>query len=172
KGATTAQGQAFGRLAAAAHRTLILTGTLSGGLASNIHLLIARIAMSSLLHEGLGYRNTSEWIRRYGIHERVTVTTPASTTGPAQTKHHHYERPGISPVVFARHLIDQVAFVELADLAVALPPLTEEVRTVEMDAPLRAAYDELRGASITAVRTSSVRGGSADRKSTRLNSSH
>ena len=144
KGATTAQGQAFGRLAAAAHRTLILTGTLSGGLASNIHLLIARIAMSSLLHEGLGYRNTSEWIRRYGIHERVTVTTPASTTGPAQTKHHHYERPGISPVVFARHLIDQVAFVELADLAVALPPLTEEVRTVEMDAPLRAAYDELR----------------------------
>src|SRR5439155_1237443 len=70
KGATTAQGQAFGRLAAAAHRTLILTGTLSGGLASNIHLLIARIAIP--------------------------------------------------------------------------PPLTEEVRTVEMDAPLRAAYDELR----------------------------
>ncbi|MGH7338862.1 MAG: SNF2-related protein [Candidatus Rokuibacteriota bacterium] len=144
KGATTAQGQAFGRLAAAAHRTLILTGTLSGGLASNIHLLIARIAMQSLLHEGLGYRNTSEWIRRYGIHERVTVTTPASTTGPAQTKHHHYERPGISPVVFARHLIDQVAFLELADLAVVLPPLTEEVRAVEMDPPLRAAYDDLR----------------------------
>ena len=144
KGATTAQGQAFGRLAAAAQRTLILTGTLSGGLASNIHLLIARIAMPSLLHEGLGYRNTSEWIRRYGIHERVTLTTPASTTEPAQTKHHHYERPGISPVVFARHLIDQIAFVELADLAVALPPLTEEVRTAEMDAPLRAAYDELR----------------------------
>ncbi len=144
KGATTAQGQAFGRLAAAAHRTLILTGTLSGGLASNIHLLIARIAMPSLLQEGLGYRTTSEWIRRYGIHERVTVTTPASTTGPAQTRHHHYERPGISPVVFARHLIDQVAFLELADLAVALPPLTEEVRTVEMDPPLQAAYDELR----------------------------
>src|SRR5919106_905017 len=144
KGATTAQGQAFGRLAAAARRTLILTGTLSGGLASNIHLLIARIAMPSLLQEGLGYRNTSEWIRRYGIHERVTVTTPASTTGPAQTRHHHYERPGISPVVFARHLIDHVAFLELADLAVALPPLTEEVRTVEMDGPLRAAYDELR----------------------------
>lgn len=144
KGATTAQGQAFGRLAAAAHRTLILTGTLSGGLASNLHLLIARIAMPSLLQEGLGYRATSEWIRRYGIHERVTVTAPASTTGPAQTRHHHYERPGISPVVFARHLIDQVAFLELADLAVALPPLTEEVRTVEMDPPLRSAYDELR----------------------------
>src|SRR5438552_13109741 len=45
KRATTAQGQALGRLAAAGHRTLILTGTLSGGLASNIHLLIARIAM-------------------------------------------------------------------------------------------------------------------------------
>src|SRR5437899_8833058 len=152
KGATTAQGQAFGRLAAAAHRTLILTGTLSGGLASNIHLLIARIAMPSLLQEGLGYRNTSEWIRRYGIHERVTVTTPASTTGPAQTKHHDYERPGISPVVFARHLIDQVAFVELADLAVGLPPLTEEVRTVAMDAPLRAASDEHRQLRLSAVR--------------------
>src|SRR3989454_12364114 len=85
KGATTAQGQAFGRLAAAAHRTLILTGTLSGGLASNIHLLIARIAMPSLLQEGLGYRNTSEWIRRYGIHERVTVTTPATTRSEEHT---------------------------------------------------------------------------------------
>jgi hypothetical protein len=144
KGATTAQGQAFGRLAAAARRTLILTGTLSGGLASNIHLLIARIAMPSLLQEGLGYRTGSEWIRRYGIHERVTVTTPASTTGPAQTRHHHYERPGISPVVVAKHLIELVTFLELADLAVALPPLTEEVQTVEMDPPLRAAYDELR----------------------------
>lgn len=144
KGATTAQGQAFGRLAAAADRTLILTGTLSGGLASNLHLLIARIAMPSLLQEGLGYRTASEWIRRYGIHERVTVTTPASTTGPAQTRHHHYERPGISPSLFPRHLIEQVAFLELADLAVALPPLTEEVRTVAMDPPLRAAYDELR----------------------------
>jgi hypothetical protein len=156
KGATTAQGQAFGRLAAAADRTLILTGTLSGGLASNIHLLIARIAMPSLLREDLGYRTTSEWIRRYGIHERVTVTTPASTTGPARTKHHHYERPGISPVVFARHLLDQVAFLELADLALVLPPLTEEVRTVEMDPPLRAAYDELRqdlrGAVVHALR--------------------
>ena len=43
----------------------------------------------------------------------MTVTTPASTTGPAQTRHHHYERPGISPVVFARHLIDHVAFLEV-----------------------------------------------------------
>jgi hypothetical protein len=144
KGATTAQGQAFGRLAAAARRTLILTGTLSGGLASNIHLLIARIAIPSLLREGLGYRTTNEWIRQYGIHERLTVTTPAGTTGSARTTHHHYERPGISPVVFARHLIDQVAFLELADLAVVLPPLTEEVRTIEMDPPLRTAYDELR----------------------------
>src|SRR3989442_11305459 len=115
-------------MAAAAPRTLCVTGTLSGGFASNFLLLIARIGMPSLLNEGLGYRNTSEWIRRYGIRERVTVTTPASTTGPAQTKHHHYERPGISPVVFARHLIDQVAFLELADLAVVLLPLTEQVR--------------------------------------------
>jgi hypothetical protein len=47
-------------------------------------------------------------------------------------------------VVFARHLIDHLAFLELADLALVLPPRTEDVRIVDMDPPLRAAYDELR----------------------------
>jgi len=62
------------------------------------------------------------------------------------------ERPGISPQLFGRHLLDRAVFLELADLALDLPPLTEEVRSVPMDPPLSRAYHELERALKDAVR--------------------
>lgn len=53
------------------------------------------------------------------------------------------ERPGISPRVFAEHLLARSAFVELRDLALDLPPLTEEAHLVEPDPALREACQAL-----------------------------
>lgn len=155
KGAATAQGNALGRLASAARRTLTLTGTLAGGYASNLQHLIARIGMDSLLGEGLRYTDTKKWIERYGILEKITATpldrdNRMSRGGTPRTSVR--ERPGISPQLFGRHLLDRAAFVELADLALDLPPLTENIQCVPMDPDLEAAYHRLEKDLKAAVR--------------------
>jgi hypothetical protein len=53
------------------------------------------------------------------------------------------ERPGASPLLFARFLMDIGAFVSLEDISANLPPYTEEVVSVPMDRPLAEAYEQL-----------------------------
>jgi hypothetical protein len=53
------------------------------------------------------------------------------------------ERPGASPLLFGRFLMDIGAFVSLEDISADLPPYTEEVVSVPMDKPLAEAYAEL-----------------------------
>ena len=50
------------------------------------------------------------------------------------------ERPGASPLLFARFLMDIGTFVSLEDISANLPPYMEEVVSVPMDKPLAAAY--------------------------------
>ncbi len=161
KGASTAQGNALGRLASAARQTLTLTGMLAGGYASNLQHLIARIGIESLRSEGLEYADTKKWVERYGILETITVTprewdNRMSRGGTPRTSIR--ERPGISPQLFGRHLLDRAVFIELADLALNLPPLHEEVRSVPMDPPLAAAYRRLESDLKAAVRDALRRG--------------
>lgn len=52
-------------------------------------------------------------------------------------------RPGASPLLFGRHLKSLAAFVSLKDISDALPPYHEDVVAVEMDQPLKEAYEEL-----------------------------
>ncbi|PYV81906.1 MAG: hypothetical protein DMG93_13870 [Acidobacteria bacterium] len=52
-------------------------------------------------------------------------------------------RPGASPLLFGKYLMDQCAFISLEDISDALPSYREEVVSVTMDKALRAAYDDL-----------------------------
>ncbi len=52
-------------------------------------------------------------------------------------------RPGASPQLFGDFLMPMAAFLSLEDIAQALPPYREEVVPVEMDEPLRKAYEKL-----------------------------
>ncbi|HME00329.1 MAG TPA: hypothetical protein VKM93_23720 [Terriglobia bacterium] len=52
-------------------------------------------------------------------------------------------RPGASPALFGRHLMNLGAFVSLEDISDALPPYQEEVVGVEMDQTLTVAYEKL-----------------------------
>jgi SNF2 family DNA or RNA helicase len=52
-------------------------------------------------------------------------------------------RPGASPLLFGRFLMSLGAFISLEDISEALPPYREEVVSVEMDPPLRDAYQQM-----------------------------
>ena len=162
KGGNTAQGNAFGMLAASCRKTIALTGTLLGGYSSNLFYLLYRLNPGNMKKEQLSYSSLTQWIRRYGVLETVTFYDDADynvfsrgNKSRVSTK----ERPGVSPLVFARHLMGQTAFLQLDNLGEYLPPYNEEVRLISMDNDLHHAYNDLYQKLYDAVRQNIAAGG-------------
>ena len=80
----------------------------------------------------------------YGVLERVTTIEPADNScSKARVTKQIKRRPGASPLLFSEFLMSLAAFVSLEDITAELPPYTEQVIGVPMDAPLQAAYQAL-----------------------------
>jgi len=52
-------------------------------------------------------------------------------------------KPGASPLLFGKYLMDHCAFIGLEDISDGLPSYREEVVPVAMEEPLKTAYEEL-----------------------------
>jgi hypothetical protein len=161
KGGATAQGNAFGTLASACRKTIALTGTLLGGYASHMFYLNYRLNPQAMLADGLQYGKEMNFISRYGVLERVTRYYPGDDNvcskgrkGATVTR----EKPGVSPAIFSNHLMGSTVFLNLEDIAIDLPELTEEVVPVEMGDDLAEAYHELEHKVGTAMREMLVKG--------------
>ena len=142
----TAQGQALGTLASCADRTLALTGTYSGGYADEAFNNLFRLNPARMLSEGYEYGESGvrAFSETYGVLERVTTIEPADNAcSDARVTKRVRRRPGASPLLFGKFLMDFAAFLSLEDITEALPPYREEVVAVEMDGLLQEAYEKL-----------------------------
>jgi hypothetical protein len=155
KGAETAQGNALGTLASVCDRTIILTGTLLGGYADEIFSILYRLDGRMMREEGFDYGEAGvrQFAETYGVLEKVTTIEPSENAcSKARVTTTVKRRPGASPLLFGKYLMNMAAFVSLEDISEALPPYTEEVVTVEMDPPLREAYSKLEADISEALR--------------------
>src|SRR6266446_2590242 len=142
----TAQGNALGTLASCATRTLVLTGTLLGGYADELFNILFRLEPTKMVEEGFEYSEAGvrAFTETYGLLENVTIIEPADNAcSEARVTKRVRRRPGASPMLFGRFLMSLGAFISLEDISEALPPYKEEVVAVEMDPPLRKAYEQL-----------------------------
>jgi SNF2 family DNA or RNA helicase len=163
KGGSTAQGNSFGALASACKKTIALTGTLVGGYADDIFYVLYRLDPDSIKEEGLDYNQVSGWMGRYGVLERVTRTYPQDNKFSKGKKSNTTlkRKPGISPLVFSRHLLNKTIFLGLEDIAPDLPAFDEEVHCVAMDDELKEAYGDLENKLYSAVREALSKGSKA-----------
>jgi len=139
----TAQGNGLGTLAACADRTVILTGTLLGGYASDVYNLLYRLEAGKMVAHGYewGEPGLRSFAETYGVLERVTTIEPADNScSRARVTKQIRRRPGASPSLFSEFLMSLAAFVSLEDISSELPPFSEEVIGILMDAPLQVAY--------------------------------
>ena len=146
KAADTAQGNALGKLAAAVEKLIVLTGTLTGGLASDIFHILFRIDAPRMVAQGYEYGDVGlrSFSQTYGVLETITtIETEDNACSKARVTRQVKQKPGASPLLFGRFLMDLAAFVSLEDISDQLPPYTEEVVTVPMDEELAKAYQEL-----------------------------
>jgi hypothetical protein len=146
KGGDTAQGNALGTLASCARHIAVLTGTLLGGYALDLFNILFRLEPSKMLEEGFehGEAGVRAFTEAYGLLEKITVIEPADNAcSEARVTTRFRHRPGASPLLFGRFLMSLGAFVSLEDISDALPPYQEEVVSIEMDDPLKKAYEDL-----------------------------
>jgi hypothetical protein len=146
KGADTAQGNALGTLASVCGRTVILTGTLLGGYADEVFSILYRLDARMMREEGFEYGEggVRQFAETYGVLEKVTTIEPSENAcSKARVTTTIKRRPGASPLLFGKYLMNMAAFVSLEDISEALPPYAEEVIAVDMDPALREAYAKL-----------------------------
>jgi Type III restriction enzyme, res subunit len=154
KSPDSAQGNALGSIAAGCKRTLALSGTLIGGFAEHVRPLLLRLAPSSLIQEGFGWKNSMEFSEVYGrIETRVTERSGGDSNswgeGNRQSRGNtrstsKYTRPGIMPTLFGRHLMKTAVFLGLDEVAANLPSLEEIVLGVPMDPEVSDAYQHVQ----------------------------
>ena len=112
----TAQGNGLGTLAACADRTVILTGTLLGGYASDVYNLLYRLEAGKMAAHGYewGEPGLRSFAETYGVLERVTTIEPADNScSKARVTKQIKRRPGASPLLFSEFLMSLAAFVSL-----------------------------------------------------------
>lgn len=142
----TAQGNGLGTLATSAKHIAILTGTLLGGFADDVYHILFRLQPDKMVSRGYswGESGVRAFAQDYGVLETITTIQPADNAcSKARTSTQVKRRPGASPLLFGDFLMDLAAFVSLEDISAELPPFSEEVISVPMDAPLRLAYEKL-----------------------------
>ncbi|MGH9374925.1 MAG: hypothetical protein ACRD1J_02020, partial [Terriglobia bacterium] len=154
KGADTAQGNALGTLASAAKKIIVLTGTLLGGYADDVFEILFRLEPHKMIEHGFEHSiGVRPFMETYGLLETITTIEPADNAcSEARVTRRVKRRPGASPQLFSDFLMPLAAFLSLEDIAQALPPYCEEVVRVEMDDPLKRAYQKLEGEIKEALR--------------------
>jgi hypothetical protein len=108
-----------------------------------------------MMEEGFDYGEAGvrQFAETYGVLEKVTTIEPSENAcSKARVSTTIKRRPGASPLLFGKYLMNLAAFVSLEDISEALPPYTEEVIAVDMDPALREAYSKLEADISDALR--------------------
>ena len=138
----TAQGQAFGNFLCAAKYTIALTGTLLNGYAQNIFSMLFRMYPHTFIQNGFKYNSVTEFAKRYGVIETTEEFSNTYYHGNTPVKRTEKYKPGVSPLLFSKFLLDKAVFVTLADITSDLPNYEEKPIGVDMDVPTQQGYED------------------------------
>ncbi|MBI0473534.1 DEAD/DEAH box helicase, partial [Pectobacterium parmentieri] len=154
----SAQGQAMGVIAAKTRKTLLLTGTLMGGYASDLFYLLFRALPGRMIEDGYrpstsGSMNAAAmaFMRDHGVLKDIYSESdgPAHKTAKgSKVTVRTVKAPGFGPKGVLRCVLPFTIFLKLRDIGGVLPPYDEEFREVEMDAEQSDTYSKL-AASLT-----------------------
>jgi len=152
----TAQGNGLGVLGRAARRLIALTGTLMGGYADDLFNIFYRMEPHAMVGEGFAYggQGRRDFQQQYGVLETIEKVRDTDNACSRATKKtiQVLRKPGASPLLFGKFLMNTTAFLSLEDIADNLPRYDESVLSVEMDSALAKTYEELEEDIRTAMR--------------------
>lgn len=168
KNEDSAQGQAMGVLASQCSKTLLLTGTLMGGYASDLFYLLWRLNPAMMIADGFkparsGSLGTAamHFMREHGVLKDVVTeceSTSHRTAKGTRSNLRTTKAPGFGPVGIMRYVLPQTVFLKLRDIGQkVLPPYEEEFIGVQMTGEQEAAYRRMQFRLVTELKQALVR---------------
>jgi hypothetical protein len=143
----TAQGNGLGVLGRAAEKLIALTGTLMGGYADDLFNIFYRMEPSAMVREGFAYggQGRRDFQEQYGVLETIEKIEDADNACSRATRKtvRVLRKPGASPLLFGKFLMNTTAFLALEDISDNLPRYDESVISVDMDDALQKGYERL-----------------------------
>jgi hypothetical protein len=140
------QGMTYHTLVEISKVVLNLTGTLTGGKASDIFYTLYRLYPQKMKAMGYSYDDVNLFIDHYGRRERITKETVSyNKSGRGKRSSSGWqERAGISPLLYTNFLSGIMVSRSIEDMQLPMPPLKYIKHDVEMSDELKKAYDDLK----------------------------
>ncbi len=163
KNGDSAQGQAMGVLASKTKKSLLLTGTLMGGYASDLFYLLWRLNPNKMINCGfVANANNSlgsaslAFMRKHGVlKDTYSETNSGSykTARGTKTTIRTTKAPGFGPQGIVEHILPITAFLKLKDIGQnVLPAYTENIINVEMTNMQNEIYKDMSEKLSTALK--------------------
>ncbi|NFI52392.1 hypothetical protein FDA52_05315 [Clostridium botulinum] len=143
----SSQSFSFSYLCRSSKTIIPLTGTLTGGKASDIFYILWNLCPQKMVKLGFKYKELGRFVDNYGRRKRITKTHTEtynqSGTGKTVTGS-WVEIPGISPQIINQVLSERMISRTIDDMAIPMPKLKYIKHVSEMDEDLAEGYRELK----------------------------
>lgn len=142
----SAQSVAAHQLVKASKFSLGLTGTISNGTAKAFYNLFFMFEPKKLLDMGYKYSSgeCTRFCKEYGCVEQLYECSSTSSDRNVMSRGKSLGapkvKPGISPVIFGRLLMDRCLFLDISDLSKYLPRFSESVEIVDAPTDILSEY--------------------------------
>lgn len=140
------QGDAFGNVCNSAWKSIFLTGTLSNGYASGMFHLLFRTQTKKMISMGYNYDDIKKFNDEYGVKEQTTTEYGTMNNERFRTRSRTNKTkylPGISPVLFADFLMNNMIVTKKEDIRKDLCDYSEIPVGIEADNELLRAYQSV-----------------------------
>lgn len=141
------QGSSFAQLCKCSKILLPLTGTLTGGKASDLFYLLWNLCPQKMVQLGFKFNELGRFIDMFGRRKRVTKTyyDTFNKSGSGRTVTGSWtEMPGISPQMINLVLSSMMVSRTIDDMAIPMPKLRYIKHSCEMDEDLAEGYNQLK----------------------------
>lgn len=141
------QGESFANICRLGKVNIPMTGSLTGGKASDLFKLLFRLCPRKMIESGYSYKDESLFVDHYGRkkQEIISYRDKLNASGTKITRKPWIEIPGISPMLYNRMLANYMVSRKIEDMNIPLPRLRYFKHEIEMCEDLKENYDSLKG---------------------------
>lgn len=153
----SAQGITYGVLCRLSKNILNLTGTLTGGKASDLYYTLWRMLPQKMVQMGYKYSDISTFVEHYGRKKKVTKEYHSDSTynksGIGKKVSSGWnEIPGMSPLLYTNFLSGIMVSRTIEDMGFEMPKLRYFRHELEMSTELKSGYESLKSQMIQFIK--------------------
>ena len=140
------QGDAMETFVGCSKKVIGMTATLINGYSSGLFYLLYRIVPRLMQIDNKFYENPASFNNEYGVTEATYELDESDYNANSRSKKkllQQRQRPGVSPLVYSRFLLDCAVFLSLNDMGKHLPDYEEIPVELELPEEVKKEYDRI-----------------------------